>query len=59
MAQGPDPNRNFDTDPELTGDEIREGGGPGDPASSRLGLSSWGIVALAVALVAVLLFLMY
>lgn len=59
MAQGPDPNRHFETDRELTGDEIREGGGPGDPDSSRIGLSSWAIVAVALALVGALLILMY
>ena len=57
MAQGPDPNRHFHTDPELSGEETRRGGGPGDPGSTRLGLSSWTSAALAV-LVVVLLFVL-
>lgn len=58
MAQGPDPNRHFETDPELAGDEIRAGGGPGDPGSTRMGLSSWAIAAVVVLFVAALVVLM-
>lgn len=58
MAQGPDPNRNFDTDREMTPEELRSGGGPGDFRSSRLGLSSWGVAILAIILVAALVALM-
>jgi hypothetical protein len=58
MAQGPDPNRNFDTDREITRAELEQGGGLGDPKSSRLGLSSWAIVVLVVVLAVVLVTLM-
>lgn len=57
MAQGPDPNRHFHTDRELTGEEIRKGGGPGDPSSTRMGLSSWTSAVLAI-LVVILLFVL-
>jgi hypothetical protein len=58
MAEGPDPNRHFETDPELSGEEEREGAGLGDPSSSRLGLSSWAVGVLAVVLVALFVLLM-
>ena len=50
MAQGPDPNRHPGTDRELSGREQRRGGGTGSPRTTRLGLSSWLITLLAVAL---------
>jgi hypothetical protein len=55
MAQGPDSNRWQSTDPELSPKEESEGGGLGDPSSTRLGLSSRSIVILVVLLVALLL----
>lgn len=58
MAQGPDPNRHFHTDPELTADEIRRGAGPGDPSTTRLGLSSWTSAFLAALVVALLIVLL-
>jgi hypothetical protein len=45
MAQGPDPNRWPDTDPEAAGGNL------GDVPSTRFGLSSWIIAALVVILV--------
>lgn len=48
MAQGPDPNDPTGIDPELTAEETRKGGGPGDPASGRAGLSSWAIAVITV-----------
>lgn len=44
MAQGPDPNRWNETDPEAVG------GGLGDPPSTRLGLSSGVIAAIVLIL---------
>lgn len=58
MAQSPDPLRNPDNDREITHDELEGGGGVGDSSTSRLGLSSWTIALVAVAFVALLLYLM-
>lgn len=59
MAQGPDPNRNFDTDREITRDDIEQGGGLGDAKSTRLGLSSALIALVALVIAAVLVALMW
>jgi hypothetical protein len=57
MVHGPDPNRNFETDPEVSAEEQRRGSDIGDTRTTRLGLSSWGIAILALVLVvAVLIF---
>jgi len=58
MAEGPDPNRNFDTDRDLTGEEQAAGGGFGSPRQTRLGLGTWASAFIAVAFVAALLVLM-
>jgi hypothetical protein len=58
MAKGPDPNRWQPTDPDLSPKEEEEGGGLGDPSSTRLGLPSWTIVVLAVLVAAVVLVLL-
>ena len=57
MAQGPDPNRHTRTDPELSADRIRRGGGPGNPDSTRLGVSAWASALIAL-LVLVLAFVL-
>ena len=58
MAEGPDPSRHFETDREMTRDQLEEGGGLGNPRSTRAGLSSWAIAALVLVLLALFLFLM-
>lgn len=47
MVEGPDPNRHFETDPELAESEE----GMESPGSTRLGLPSWliALVALVIA----------
>ncbi len=47
MAQGPDPNRWTPTDPDTTRGRM------GDPPSTRLGLSSGGIVVLVLVILVV------
>ena len=58
MAQGPDPNRHFDTDRELTGDAQRGGDDPASLRSTRLGMSSVAIAVLAVIIAVVVLVLL-
>ena len=58
MAQGPDPNRHFETDREITRDEVKAGGGLGDLRSSRLGLPSWAIALLALLILLIFIALM-
>lgn len=59
MAISPDPNRNPETDREVTPDELEGGGGMGNFSTSRLGLSTWTTAFFAVALVALLLVFMF
>lgn len=58
MAQGPDPNRHPETDPELSGVEQRKGGGMGSPRSTRFGLSSGAIAVLILLFTVAILFLL-
>ena len=57
MASGPDPNRFDPTDPEASAETHRRGEGPGDLSSTRLGLPSWAIVVVALAIFGFLLYL--
>lgn len=59
MAQGPDPNRDWHTDRELTKKEIRQGGGLGNTRSTRLGLSSVAVALIAVVVTVVLVALLW
>jgi len=59
MAQGPDPNRHHDTDPELSAEEERRGRGFSSPSTTRLGLSPPLITLLVVVLALVLLALIF
>ena len=57
MASGPDPNRFNPPDPEAGAESYRRGEGPGDLPSTRLGLPSWAIVLVALAIFGFLLYL--
>ena len=49
MATGPDPNRFTPTDPEQRPKDYRRGDSLGDLRSTRLGLPTWGVAVLVVA----------
>ena len=49
MATGPDPNRFEPADPEMDAAHYRRGDSLGDLRSTRLGLPTWGVVILLVA----------
>lgn len=55
MALGPDPNRDFDVDHDLTGDEQARGGGMGSPRGTRAGMPTWAIVVAALLLAGLVL----
>jgi hypothetical protein len=55
MAQGPDPNRHDEVDPELSAVEESRGRGLGSPSTTRLGLSPPLITLLVVVIAVVLL----
>jgi hypothetical protein len=59
MAHGPDPNRMTGTDPDASPEEERKGDGLGNPRSTRLGLSSWGIAGLVLLVATALLVLFF
>lgn len=59
MASGPDPNRFQTTDPELEASDRAYGDTIGDVKSTRMGLSSWGIVIVALAVAVFVLSLMF
>jgi hypothetical protein len=48
MAAGPDPNRYVPPDPETSASAHRDGEGLGDLPSTRFGLPSWAIAAIAL-----------
>jgi hypothetical protein len=49
MASGPDPNRFDPADPEMEPERHRDGDGIGDLRSTRLGLPTWGVAVLLIA----------
>jgi hypothetical protein len=49
MATGPDPNRFNPTDPEQQPEDYRRGDSLGDLRSTRLGLPTWGVAAVVIA----------
>ena len=57
MATGPDPNRFTPGDPETRPEDYARGDGPGDLRSTRLGLPTWGVAVLAVAVFLLFLYL--
>jgi hypothetical protein len=59
VAEGPDPNRHPETDPELSGEEQREGAGLGNPDSTRMSLSSGAIALLTLVIAGVILLLLW
>ena len=59
MASGPDPNRFQTTDPEIGPDDRARGDTIGDVKSTRMGLSGWGIVIVALAVAAFMISLMF
>jgi hypothetical protein len=59
MASGPDPNRFQTTDPELGASDRAHGDTVGDVKSTRMGLSGWAIVIVALAVAAFAVSLMF
>jgi hypothetical protein len=59
MASGPDPNRFQTTDPELDASDRAHGDTIGDVKSTRMGLSGWGIVIVALVVAAFVISLMF
>ncbi|HEX2078845.1 MAG TPA: hypothetical protein VHG08_14075 [Longimicrobium sp.] len=57
MATGPDPNRFDPVDPEMEPKDYRRGDSLGDLKSTRLGLPTWGVAVVVVALFVVFLVL--
>lgn len=49
MASGPDPNRFDPADPEMESERYRDGDSLGDLRSTRLGLPTWGVAVLLIA----------
>jgi hypothetical protein len=49
MATGPDPNRFDPVDPEMEAKDYARGDGLGDLRSTRMGLSTWGVAIVLVA----------
>jgi hypothetical protein len=49
MATGPDPNRFEPADPEMDAEHYRHGDSLGDLKSTRLGLPTWGVAVLVIA----------
>jgi hypothetical protein len=56
MATGPDPNRFTPPDPETEPQDYRRGDSLGDLRSTRLGLPTWGVAVLVVAIFLFVLF---
>jgi|GEM_PF-2845959 len=50
MATGPDPNRFEPTDPETRPRDYQRGDSLGDLKSTRLGLPTWGVAVVVIAL---------
>ena len=59
MASGPDPNRFQTTDPEIEADDRARGDTIGDVRTTRMGLSGWGIVIVALVVAAFAISLMF
>lgn len=57
MATGPDPNRFTADDPETRPKDYARGDGPGDLRSTRLGLPTWGVAVVVVAVFLLFLYL--
>lgn len=57
MATGPDPNRFDPVDPEMRPKDYRRGDALGDLKSTRLGLPTWGVAVVVVALFVLFLIL--
>ena len=57
MATGPDPNRFDPVDPEMEPQDYRRGDSLGDLKSTRLGLPTWGVAVVVIALFLVFLYL--
>lgn len=57
MATGPDPNRLEPTDPEMQPESYAHGDSLGDLRSTRLGLPTWAVAIVLVAVFIVFLVL--